>query len=214
MKPEQYVEYSEVFDDTSCSRLFPSLTQFCKTVIDLAPEPSTIADIGAGTGKFTAYLQQRLPYTVFDVVEPSEPMMAKAAARLSPTRTRLHSVRFSEATLLPQDVIIFQRSLYAIPSPDTKRITERLNPGGLLAIMTPSQKYNIDRYEEQFADDKDWWPKLRSALVMFNEGVDTGDFVLYDRARLVEMFPGLTLVPTTAPEQHFFIKDVSAIPDS
>jgi SAM-dependent methyltransferase len=172
MRPEAYKAYHKYFDDVSQS---DSLTKFTELIIEHAPpNVNAVADIGCGTGKFTAMVQARLPGR-FNMVDPSDEMMYYAYSRMDPHRTTYHPTGFFNCKLKPQDVIIFQRSLYCLGDLDkvAARVRDFAAPGALIAIMEIGVKLSLDAYKEQFGD-KPYWSILLEAMLEYNNGIDSG----------------------------------------
>lgn len=97
----------------------------------------TVADLGSGTGIFTALL---LPHAakVF-AVEPNAPMRAAAEAALDPDPRFVSVAGAAEATTLPEgsvDLVTAAQAFHWFDVPRTRREMRRiLRPGGAVALV-------------------------------------------------------------------------------
>lgn len=124
-------------------KVFDYLDQQCR----LTPD-SVIADIGSGTGIFTALLLQRC-YTVY-AVEPNEAMRREAEKQLK-HQARFHSVNgAAEATTLADKAIglvVCAQAFHWFNNPETKAEFKRiLRPGGLIALIWNNRCIEADDF--------------------------------------------------------------------
>ncbi|MDR1059787.1 MAG: class I SAM-dependent methyltransferase [Clostridiales bacterium] len=104
-------------------------------ICSLAPEGAVFADIGAGTGKFTALLA-RYGYEIF-AVEPNGDMREQLAATLAPFSNAKIAHGTAEATTLPGhsvDIIACAQALHWFDMGAFQAECRRIGKSGALAI--------------------------------------------------------------------------------
>lgn len=98
--------------------------------------PSTIADVGAGTGKLTAAIAEAVPGANLVAIDPDAAMLASLAQRLPKVRALTGT---GEALPLPDqslDAITFGQAWHWVDEPAASRECARaLRPGGLLGLI-------------------------------------------------------------------------------
>ncbi len=208
MKPELYSRYHEVYDRFSSVKLFPIFITFCQKVHQNASRNTTaITDVGAGTGLFTSLLAGQFSGAKISLIEPSEYMMPYARARLSESKIDFYESSL-EQTLMQiqtQDIFIFQRSLYALSGDIgyykrlANQLSEKISENGLVGIFEIGQLYDIPITREYFQSNRKvlrlsenefekQWLIFEQALKDFNHGAESGDYMLFNKDNLNEIF--------------------------
>lgn len=205
MQPEDYAEYSKIFDYFSDTDIFPTLKDFVDIVVHSLFPGASVTDIGAGTGIFSKQIHDRLPGIKLSVIEPSQYMMPIARSRLSSDVTFYEELSDTAVPKLgPQDAFIFQRSLYAIYQNREhcedlfRQLYKKLNPGGFIYIHEFTHKFDLDDMKnyimqfkqhtpEEYQAFMDKWPTLEASCQRFNDGIDNGDFHLFYPGELDEI---------------------------
>ena len=202
MKPEDYtriIGYSKAMDllfERGCSG---ELKTYCGIVSSMAPKGAALLDIGGGSGLVLKSILAKRPDLSATLLEPSQEMLALARSRSAHFSIIESTLQSANKKLLlgKYDVITLCRSLYALfdgeqTSTDAiETISSTLKPYGLLAIHEPAQPYDVTSFESQAKTCLNppevfhqYWPAIRSALERFNEGVNGGEFTLYDATTL------------------------------
>ena len=208
MKPELYSRYHQVYDRFSSVKLFPIFLTFYQKVQQNAPRhTSGITDVGAGTGLFTSLLAEKFSDATISLIEPSPYMMPYAKARLSENKIRFYESPLEQAlSQIPnQDIFIFQRSLYALSGNIeyykklSTQLSEKTSENGIIGIFEIGQLYDIPSMHEYFQANRKvlrlsedqfakQWPIFEQALRDFNHGVASGDYMLFNKDNLNDIF--------------------------
>jgi hypothetical protein len=141
------------------------------------------------------------------LIEPSMYMMPYAKARLSTSNIRFHECGVEEALVdLPnQDIVIFQRSLYALSGNTeyykklSNKLATKITENGIIGIFEIGQLYDIPSMHEYFQANRkvlrlseeefvQQWPIFEQALRDFNHGVASGDYMLFNKDNLDDIF--------------------------
>lgn len=213
MRPDQYGEYSGVFDLASLhGRAFAPGYAFVRHCLQYLNDDARLADLGGGTGLLADHLlfwRSRLRITF---VEPGAEMAAIARKRLRNRCEHFLELTFQQACPLPAapyDALLTARSMYAMEQhrdayPEVFALMARqLAPGGylfLLDLTVPSQDsseedQNIFRKKmvpekctlEEFQHMQD---VIKATGEAFRAELDAGRFHLFSREELDALAAG------------------------
>jgi len=205
MKPEQYKDYSKVFDTFSHLHLCPRLQEFSDDLIELIKKVSQngekkikIIDIGCGTGFFSKRIFDTCKNIELTLVEPSVYMLPILKKRFKNKDVKILEMGVTEALekIPPQDIFIFQRSMYTFSGEEKfyhdleKKIQKRLNPKGIIAIYDFSEKFDVDSMYEYIYQRKsclnlnedefqNQWEIFKNSQIKINEEIEKGNFTLF-----------------------------------
>ncbi len=129
-----------------------------------AQAPSTVVDLGCGTGELTVTLKQRWPEARVRGID-SSPEMIERAPEAEGVTFELGRAEDFEASGV--DVLLSNALLQWVP--DHERLivewAAQLNPGGWLALQVPSNfGAPSHRLMRLLADSPDWRPQLHGVL--------------------------------------------------
>lgn len=223
MEPYLYVEYSKIFDSLAGQDLFPILNWFTTTIVlpRLKPD-SRVTDIGAGTGYFSAALLEHLPDLKLTLIEPSPEMIHLAKNRLSNRAEYLEATIDAVIDTLPQqDAFIFQRSLYVIYQNEHhcktlfNKLHDKLSEEGIIFIQDFSEKIDISHFKSYLLDDCAKTPEqkidltakytlLEQFLILFNQGVDAGEYHLFSKDELENLMDTVGFVPLVSGDESCY----------
>ena len=207
MKSIAYDDYSPVFDLFSDRRLYPHLWQFIETVsVYIGRDSVRLADIGGGTGLFTAYLLNHCPGLEVSFVEPTPAMLAQAKSRELP-RTVFIEQGIAEAlpTLEPHDWFMLQRSLYALCEnhQELARLLRKLfdltRPGGGVFVFELIDRFDIAAHREYLEGkhtllnmpENDFNKAVEvfmSVMAQFNQDIASGIYCKLSRDEIILLF--------------------------
>jgi ubiquinone/menaquinone biosynthesis C-methylase UbiE len=212
VKIESYKEYSKIFDLTSSHFLFPLNMEFISEISTYCFIGQKIADVGGGTGFFSAKLLERCPGVKLSFIEPCDEMMRIAKLRLT-NKVIYFQDKFEGIIdkIENQDIFIFQRSLYSFYDnlDDYKklanRIYEKTNSDGHIAILEVKEKYDVKEIKEYLEYNKfrlrlkdhefsAMWEVFEKVLKEFNENVEKGIFTLLSEKQVLEIFSNFSLI--------------------
>jgi trans-aconitate 2-methyltransferase len=138
-------------------------------VIDRMPEPppgALVLDAGCGSGRVTEALLRRFPTVRVIALDVSASMVAQAAERLAPFRSRVESfvcADLTEPLPVPRvDVVFSTATFHWIVDHDTmfRRIADVLRPGGHLVAQCGGHG-NLARVEAVAADLGHSWAGVK-----------------------------------------------------
>ncbi|MEO1421840.1 MAG: class I SAM-dependent methyltransferase [Pseudomonadota bacterium] len=132
----RYDRAARWWPDTIARLGFPAA--YRALVKDLHSGPRVL-DAGAGSGAFAeSHRDVHGPASELTLLEPSGPMLEKAAARFADPRTRLAAVQgyLGEVVIPPQDVVLCAHVIEHCPDPEAAvaSLYAALRPGGTLAL--------------------------------------------------------------------------------
>ncbi len=224
MEPYQYIEYSTIFDSLADQDIFPVLHWFINDIVIPRLKPGArVTDLGAGTGYFSSILLSRLPDLKLTLVEPSPEMLNLAKKRLSNQANFMGMTADTAIDLLPQqDAFIFQRSLYVIYQNEIhckqlfSKLHQKLSEDGLIFIQDFGEKIDIPYFKsylldecaktkEQKIDLTEKYNILEKYLVLFNQGVDSGEFHLFDKTELENLMRSVGFKSLIAGEESCYV---------
>lgn len=187
---------SRAIDVFSSEEYTPILHQFYPWAVDRLDdrdlEPSTILDLGCGTGLLSEKLVEWYPEASLTLVDSNASMLARARERLG----AYDAVRFVESTAeraLAEmadesvEMMIFCRSWYALPEPDAvaARAMEVLAPQGLVFFFDFTQPIDVARQDAFYQDlEPERWPDCRVLTIDFEEGIREGRYRVYSEEEL------------------------------
>lgn len=223
MKPEYYdnSRYLEIYDlfssldDSEWSKISLNILNDVFKIKILQQEQVYISDIGAGTGFYSYYfLKKNKKYwknIFFTFVEPSSSMrkILKERIKISPNSSILpYHAEKSLDYMKPQDIFIFQRSLYSFYPNDkfykykelVRSLYAKLNTNGMVIVGEIYNKFDIRLLENRI--DNNYFYKtnlskeelidalsiLKQAMLDFNNQIDSGDFTLFGKDKLIQLF--------------------------
>jgi ubiquinone/menaquinone biosynthesis C-methylase UbiE len=226
MQIKTYKYYSEVYDLFSNEVIFPQNIDFIREVWGYISPGDRITDVGGGTGYFTGKILGVFPTVQLTFIEPSPEMMSIARERL-PGSTVFLQKKFAEAlpALERQNLFIFQRCLYCFHDnlkdyqELARKIYEKTEPGGHIAIFEIEGKYDIDQMKEYLEgarehlrlDQKEFmekWEVFERVLREFNDLVDRQVFTVFTPDEMTSIFgrAGFTPLPGERQNIYFFRK--------
>lgn len=135
-----------------------------------AASPTTVADLGCGTGDLTLTLAERWPSARVYGVDSSEPMISEALRRPAPERVRFELsdiARWSPPA--PLDVLVSNAALHWLPDHAAllSGLVGLLAPGGVLAFQVPA---NFDEPSHRRIDEVRALPRFAPALASVRRG--------------------------------------------
>ena len=213
MKPTDYKEYALVYDLFSNPQIFPLLNDFIRLVNDTVISKKklgaelNVCDVGAGTGYFSRMIYDAFPEINLTLIEPSQEMWNVAVERFQDTPVSIIKEDCLEAfkKIDPQDVIIFQRSLYSFSGNIhyyyhlTRELHWKVKDGGIVAVFELFSLFNVKVMHERLLRDrkklgldkdefKKKWKVFKHSIKRFNQGVENHEFTLFNQKLLEEIF--------------------------
>lgn len=234
MKPEDYKEYAAVFDFLSNPAVFPRLADFCKylhgviTYKNSQTTPLRVCDVGSGTGYFIHVLHELNPDIALTLVEPGRYMLPILKARFSGKAVSIleNPLEAVLPALERQDVVIFQRSLYALSGEIEAyhsvlaQLHRCMNPEGIVAVFDFATKFDIDQMREHLEANRDklqrdevtpyaeYWRIMEDGLIRFNNGVDQGEFTLFSQQTMQDVFAASGFEAVFRKDNYCFFKRI------
>jgi SAM-dependent methyltransferase len=141
-----------------------------------SPGPGTVlADLGAGTGNYSAALARAHPETAVCHLENNRGMNAVAlrkAAGLSNFRLLAHSVFEAPFEAASLDGVLCINALYTFPAPEAVLVTifDWLRPGGRLVLLDPGRVMNLLAWKWAIFRHLAWTYGLRRTWQIVQEG--------------------------------------------
>lgn len=157
--PSTYLRFEE-------ERLRPAVDLLSRVPIEA---PSSIIDLGCGTGNVTRLLRQRWPEAEITGIDASPEMLARAAeAELSGVLWRQADIaQWAQESEPRVDLIFSNAALHWLPEHSAllPQLALRLRPGGALAVQMPfNWKSPSHRIVREVAADGYASPELRAKL--------------------------------------------------
>ena len=149
---EIFTDYSKAYDlmlqiNPAYQKL---LDQFRAEISELQIEKSKkirILDVGAGTGNFSAIVQEIYPNAEIHFIEPNISMIRKAESKLNPRKLFVHNMDFQQFTEDENtfDIIICIHALYLMKNPKMQipKFQSLLKNSGILIICDIGKRIGI-----------------------------------------------------------------------
>ncbi len=206
MKPSDYKDYAGTIDILSSPKINEDIDTLIKTVVSTLPMNASLLDIGGGTGSILSKILMERADVSAVMVEPSPDMFRIAEGTfLEKNADQVHLIHstFQEAyeALPVSDGCLFCRSLYSFSGDLNdyevlfEDISTKLSAYGHLFILEPKQYYDIASCKQQIQHNikntsinfEQHWPIMKMAMQRFNDGVSTGEFMLFDENKLIRL---------------------------
>jgi hypothetical protein len=206
VKPEDYRDYARYFDFFSNPYVLPDAFKLVDVLTKHLPKKATVVDVGGGTGLVAEELLDQRPDLHLTLIEPSAEMISQARARVGEPHVLMNAtLKDALPELEPSTAFVFNRSLYGFFGEREpyvaffEQLKEKIEPGGYVGIFDLHEKYDIAALKAFFDDISPevpgWdvktyeagWPTMLKALEGFNEGVDSGRFMLFDEEQLNDL---------------------------
>jgi trans-aconitate methyltransferase len=200
-----YIHAARVYDFFSQQIFQPSLYQFREQLSKLLKDKIRIADIGAGTGLLSQQLLELQPTAKLSVIEPSPDMNFELEYRLKDQAEHYEcTLQDCWDSLPPQDLLIFERSLFHFPNYEApleglaKILYQLTNEGGTIAIYDDFEEFSIEKIKKTYAQQanknklndqfNEYWPYYETLLRKHNDLSKKGGLTTIDPTLLKNCF--------------------------